>query len=173
MNNIRIREIAKEEQPEVYNLIKTAFETAKVRDGDEQDYAGKLRQGDGYIPGLDLVAEVNNKLVGQAMFTKTYVARAGNSNVESLLLSPISVLPEYRDSGIGSSLIREGFRLAREMGYKLIFLCGDPAYYHRFGFKPASAYGIRHASGFPEENVMVCTLTGSALEGVTGIVDFC
>lgn len=173
MNDLKIRKITEEEQPEVYKLIKTAFETAKVKDGDEQDFAQELRQGDNYIPEMDLVAEVNNKIAGQIMFTKTYVTRANNSKTEALLIAPISVLLEYRNLGIGSALIREGFRLAREMGYKSVFLCGDPAYYHRFGFKPTSAYGIRHILGFPEENVMVCELVDAALEGIYGTVDFC
>ena len=173
MNNIKIRKIAQEEQAEVYNLIKAAFETAKVKDGDEQDFAQELRQGDNYIPEMDLVAEMNNKIAGQIMFTKTYVTRTDNSKTEALLIAPISVLPEYRNLGIGSALIREGFRIAREMGYKAVFLCGDPVYYHRFGFKPTSAYGIRHILEFTEENVMVYELVDATLEGMDGTVDFC
>lgn len=36
MKNFKIRQETKEDLDEVYQLIKTAFETAKVKDGDEQ-----------------------------------------------------------------------------------------------------------------------------------------
>lgn len=45
MKNFKIRQETKEDLDEVYQLIKTAFETAKVKDGDEQDFAVKLQEG--------------------------------------------------------------------------------------------------------------------------------
>jgi len=158
---------------EVYNLIRIAFETAKVKDGDEQDFAVKLRNSSNYIPQLSLVAEHKNQLIGHIMLTKSYVTQPDGSKFESLLLAPISVLLEYRDKGVGSALINESFRLARNMGYKAVFLCGDPAYYHKFGFEPTSIYGIRPKSDIPQQYVMVHKLEADALSGVSGITDIC
>ena len=65
MKNFKIRQETKEDLDEVYQLIKTAFETAKVKDGDEQDFAVKLREGKNFIPELSMVAETDGKLIGQ------------------------------------------------------------------------------------------------------------
>ena len=61
MKNFKIRQETKEDLDEVYQLIKTAFETAKVKDGDEQDFAVKLREGKNFIPELSMVAETDGK----------------------------------------------------------------------------------------------------------------
>jgi len=111
-------------------LVKIAFQTAKVSNGKEQDFVNQLRSSGCYIPELALVAEENGKLIGHIMLTKTYIVN-GNSKFETLLLAPISVALEYRDRGVGSALIKEGFRLAKEMGYTSVLLVGDPAYYHK------------------------------------------
>lgn len=167
-----IRPVEEKEYPVVYDLIKTAFETAKVKDGDEQDFAERLRKGGNYIPGLELIAVQDEKLIGHVMLTELDVTQSDGSKYKALLLAPLSVLMEYRNKGVGASLIWEACRLADEMGYGAIFLCGDPAYYVHFGFMPTTSYGISNAQGFPDENVMVCELKPGALKGISGVIDF-
>jgi len=169
---INIRPEKETEYPEIYNLIQTAFETAKVKDGDEQDFANGLRAGEGYIPELALVAEIDGKLAGHIMLTKTYVETPVGKS-EFLLLAPISVLMEHRDKGVGAALIKKSFEVARSMGYKAVFLCGDPEYYHRFGFKAASHFGIKPKGNIPEQYVMVFELEPWALDAITGVVECC
>lgn len=168
--NYQIREESPKDFPEIYKLIKTAFETAKVKDGDEQDFADNLRKNERYIPQLALVAEHESKLIAHIMLTKTYV-ESENGLYEALLLAPICVLIEYRDMGIGSDLIKESFVRARELGFEAVFLCGDPAYYHRFGFRPTSEFGIKPKQNIPPEYVMGYELKPNALGGITGIAD--
>ena len=71
-----------------------------------------------------------------------YVIQEDGNKFESLLVAPLSVLLEYRDHGVGSALMKEGLRRGRELGYKAAFLCGDPEYYHRFGFKSIREFGL-------------------------------
>lgn len=168
--SFKIRRETVVEYPEIYNLIETAFKTAKVSDGDEQDFTDRLRSGGNYIPQLALVAEADNRLIGHIMFTKTYVTRSDGSRFDTLLVAPLSVLQEYRGQGIGAALMKEGLRLAKEMGYKTAFLCGDPDYYSRRGYKPTHLYGIHHES-IPDEYVMVYELEPDSLKGVAGIIN--
>ena len=157
--------------PEIYSLIQTAFETAKVKDGDEQDFTDRLRASEGYIPELGLVAEQDGKLIGQILFTRTFVERPDGSRFETLLLAPLSVLLEYREQGVGSALMREGFRLALEQGYTSAFLCGDPGYYERFGFRSSAGFGIHSKSGIPPQFTLAVQLEPDALKGVAGMID--
>jgi putative acetyltransferase len=166
-----IRPERPEEYSEIYQLIKTAFQTAKVSNGKEQDFADQLRCSGNYIPGLALVAEDDGKLIGHIMLTKTYIVNNGHK-IEALLLAPISVLCDYRDQGVGSALIYESFRRAKEMVYRSVFLVGDPAYYRRFGFQAAINFGIRHQPDIPDEYVMACELVVAALNGINGLISF-
>ena len=105
------------------------------------------------------------------MLTKTYIANDGN-NFETLLLAPVSVALEYRDRGVGSALIKESFRLARELGYTSVVLVGDPAYYKRFGFKPLIDFGVKNTNNIPDEYVMAYELGPDVLHGINGTIDF-
>jgi putative acetyltransferase len=136
-----------EQFPRIYDLVKIAFQTAKVSNGKEQDFVNQLRSSRNYIPELALVAEENGQLVGHIMFTRTNIVNGGN-RFEILLLAPVSVALVYRNRGIGSKLIKEGFRLAGEMGYSSVILVGDPAYYHRFGFKASVEFGIKNINTY-------------------------
>ncbi len=152
----------------IYDLIKVAFQTAQVSDGSEQDFAVRLRGSENYIPELALVAETKGRLVGHIMLTRIYVEQE-KERFESLILAPLSVLAEYRNQGVGSMLIRESLVLAKKMGYKAVFLVGNPDYYQRFGFKKSADYGIRYAGDIPEQYVMALELVSDALKGIHGV----
>ena len=60
------------------------------------------------------------------------------------------------------------------MGHRAIFLAGNRDYYSRFGFIPASRYGISFKEDVPAElidNIMALELVPGSLEGISGIVD--
>lgn len=165
---IVIRQETKQDRHELYSLIQAAFQTAKVADGDEQDFTVRLWNSENYISQLGLVAERDGKLIGHILFTRMYVIQKDGSKFESLLLAPLSVLLEYREHGVGSALMKEGLRRGRELGYKAVFLCGDPNYYHRFGFKSISEFGLTNPE-IPEPYVMGYELVPGALDKVTGV----
>jgi len=166
-----IRKETEKDFVQIFDLVKSAFKTAKVSNGKEQEFVNQLRSSNNYIPELALVAEKNDKMIGHIMLTKTYII-IGGSKFEALLLAPISVALEYRNAGIGTELIRESFRLAKEMGYTAVFLIGDPAYYHRFGFKSSVEFGVTQLHNIPDEYVMAYELVPNALLGVSGILDW-
>jgi predicted N-acetyltransferase YhbS len=162
-----IRRETKEEFPQIYELVKVAFQTAQVTNGKEQDFVDELRSGGNYIPELALVAEENGELVGHIMLTKTLISN-GDEQFETLFLGPISVVLEERKKGIGSRLIQESLAVAKVMAFKSVVLVGDPAYYHRFGFRTSREFGISHAQDIPEQYVMACELVQGALDNVSG-----
>jgi putative acetyltransferase len=100
-----------------------------------------------------------------------YIINSDKEKTPALLLAPISVLIDYRGRSVGGSLIKEGFRIAREMGYKSVFLCGDPEYYHKFGFRTASDFNIKHTSDLEDKYVMCCELEDGSLKNINGIID--
>ena len=103
------------------------------------------------------------------MLTKTYVATS-NSKFDALLLAPLSVRLDYRKRGVGSNIVTKSFELAKNLGYKAVFVVGDPAFYGRFGFESSALFGIKHVPAIPEQFIMVLELTAGALTGITGTV---
>ena len=131
------------------NLL--AFEQAA-----EADLVDALRDSPAWLPELSLVAEENGEIVGHALFT---VARL-DSGPEVLALGPMAVLPGHQRSGIGGAMIRAGIERARATDYPLIAVLGHAEYYPRFGFEPASAFGISTAYEVPDEYWMILPLPG-------------
>lgn len=61
---------------------------------------------------------------------------------------------------------------ARELGYPAVVITGSPDYYSRFGFEPASKYGIFYEGMDPGEEFsffMVKFLDGSAAGTIRGV----
>ncbi|HBH17893.1 MAG TPA: N-acetyltransferase [Cyanobacteria bacterium UBA9579] len=168
--DICIRQEKQSDFKEIYDLVKVAFQTAKVSNGKEQDFVNQLRNSGNYIPELALVAEDNHKLIGHIMLTKSYISTS-NCKIETLLLAPISVVLEYRNKGVGTELINKSFEIARKMGYKSVILVGDPAYYSRFGFEKSVDLGIKNSNNIPEEYVLACELVPDALFEINGTID--
>ncbi len=154
----------------IYDLVKTAFATAKVSDGTEQDFVKRLRISPGYIPELALVAEEAGALIGHVMLTKIPLlpAEPGRAEEIVLLLAPLCVRLEERDKGVGAALVNEVFARARALGFTAVFLAGDPAYYGRFGFAAVNTFGIQHGTGIPDQYVLARELAPGALAGAAG-----
>lgn len=167
--NMRIRQEREEEFPHIHDLVKTAFQTANVADGDEQDFVDRLRRGSEYIPELALVMEDHGELIGHIMLTHTFVStKAGRHPV--LLLAVVSVVQERRKRGIGTQLIQEAFRRAKAHHHAAIVVLGDPAYYSRFGFKSSVSFGIRNMNQIDDRFVMAYELQAEGLRNVNGTV---
>ena len=167
-----IRQETPKDYKEVYNLVKNAFATTDFSDGSEADYLNNIRIKDSFIPELSLVAENNNKIIGQIVLYNMQI-NYGQKVETQLVLSPISVHPDYFKQGIGSALIEEGCKRAIKMGYKAVFLCGDPDYYSRFGFIPTYKYDVYHIND-KEKNAewcMVKELSEGYLNTISGSID--
>ena len=164
---MNIRKELPKDYAEVYDLVKAAFEHMAEASGDEQDLVNRLRKSKAFIPELSLVAEMDGKIVGHILFTKMKIG-----DHESLSLAPVSVLPEYHGQGIGSALILEGHRIAREMGYQSIVVIGHAYYYPRFGYKKAHLFGITAPFDVPPDAFMVIELVPDGLKGVSGMIEY-
>ena len=151
-----LRQEQEAEFPAIYDLVKTAFETARVSNGDEQNFVERLRAGGNYIPELALVAEEEGKLIGHIMLTRTFVETAAGRQ-PLLLLGPLAVVLERRSQGLGGRLVQEALRLAQARGHTAVVLVGDPAYYSRFGSSRPVILGLPTPMGFP--TAMCCYMS--------------
>lgn len=169
--NLTIRTENEKDFSQIYDFVRIAFETAKVSDGTEQDFVNQLRASGNYIPELALVAEINGSIVGHIMLTK-YVVHDSDQNHDVLLLAPLAVGLDYRSQGVGSKLVEKSFEIAREMGYSSAIVLGDPAYYHRFGFKTSADFLITCVNDIPAQYVQACELVAGSLAHISGTIEF-
>jgi predicted N-acetyltransferase YhbS len=70
-------------------------------------------------------------------------------------------------------MIEEVLSLAKDMGFRAVFLCGAPEIYGKLGFTPTFRYNIFHKTDESKEArwSMVRELYDGALGGVSGIID--
>lgn len=126
----------------------------------------RLRKSEAFIPELSLVAEIDGKIVGQVLFSKIKVG-----DTVQVALAPVSVLPEYQGKGIGGMLIKEGHSIAKNLGYEFSILLGHPTYYPKFGYLPASGFGIKAPFDVPDEAFMAINLKGLDTK-LNGMVEY-
>lgn len=150
----------------IYTVVKKAFDSAEHSDGNEPDLVNALRKSESYIPELSLVAEVNGQIVGHIMFTR---ASVGENIV--LVLAPLSVLPEYQKNGFGTALMKEGHRIAKELGYGYSVVLGSEKYYPRAVYVPADTLGIFSPFDIPRENFMAYKIENSFPE-ISGTIKY-
>lgn len=98
---------------------------------------------------LSLVAVAGEQIIGHIAFSPITIRKdeAISEPFSALGLAPVGVLPEYQKKGVGGALIRAGLEECGRCGYPLVILLGHPDYYGRFGFVPATPFGLRHPFG--------------------------
>ena len=163
---MEIRQERTDDYNAVFQVVTEAFSHAEHSDGNEQELVKALRASPSFIPKLSLVATEGGKIVGHILFTKITIGET-----TELALAPLSVLPAYQRRGIGLALIREGHRIAKQLGYDYSVVLGSPAYYPRAGYLPASLYGIEAPFEVQDEYFMVFKLQDDAPQ-VKGVVKY-
>jgi predicted N-acetyltransferase YhbS len=168
-----IRREKQSDHDEVRRLVKISFATNEGDDGTTHDYLDTLRRKDVFIPELSLVTEnEGGVIIGQVLLYKADISTP-QGMITELLLSPICVHPNYFRKGIARAMIEEVLSLAKDMGFRAVFLCGTPEIYGKLGFTPTFRYNIFHKTDESKEArwSMVRELYGGALGGVSGIID--
>lgn len=135
---------------------------------DEHLILHNIRKSKAYISKLDLIAVFENEIIGHIISTKAKVLDSQNNENEILCVGPLSVLPELQKKGIGSKLMYESIKVAKEIGYHGMILFGNPEYYHRFGFKNAQEYLITTKDDQNFEPFMALELHENGLKNIKG-----
>lgn len=167
--NIHIREERHQDRPSVSGLVEKAFRNEIHSDHREHLLVERLRESQAFVPGLSLVCEAENKIIGYILLSEIRIKTA-KKELRSLAMAPVAVLPGFQGKGIGGKLIKAAHRRAHDLGYQSIVLLGHEKYYPRFGYRPAHQFGISLPFDVPEVNCMAIELEPGALENSKGEV---
>ena len=155
--------LIREEQPgdhdAVFDLNVAAFKSEA-----EAKLVNRLR--DECETFISLVAINEQAIVGHILFSP--VTLAGNAEPRIVALAPMAVEPAHQRQGIGSALVTRGLDQCRISGIHAVVVLGHPAFYPRFGFVPASRFGIDSEFRAPDEAFMALELRPNALRGKAG-----
>ena len=159
-----IREEQSDDVAAIRRVILEAFDGPA-----EADLVDKLRANGKFA--LSLVAELDGQVVGHILFTEVAIEDA-EPCPRALGLAPLAVLSQFQRRGVGSALMRRSLERCREMGHDAIVVVGHAEYYPKFGFLPASRYGLRCEYEVPEDVFMALELRAGALQGIEGLVRY-
>jgi putative acetyltransferase len=87
---------------------------------------------------VSLVALMGDTVIGHVAFSPVTVA----DGATGAGLAPVAVLEHHRRRGIAARLIETGLSACREADFRWAVVLGAPAYYARFGFRPALGFGL-------------------------------
>lgn len=142
---------------------RAAFET-----GTEANLVDALRAR--AEPFISLVADDDGAIVGHIAFSP--VTLSGYVEAKVAGLGPMAVMPDRQGQGLGSALVRTGLDACRQLGFGAVVVVGHPEYYPRFGFVPASSFGLTCEYDVPDEVFMALELESGTLHGKSGIVRY-
>lgn len=155
-----IRREVETDHADVRDVVYRAFDSSE-----EADLVDVLRAQ--ARPLVSIVADAG-RVVGHVMCSP--VTLAAYPDVPLMALAPVAVLPEWQRRGVGSALVRAAIDACMELGSAGLIVLGHPEYYPRFGFVPASRFGLRCPYEAPDEAFMALELVPAALADADGIV---
>jgi len=149
------------EEPAIRALHEAAFGRPQ-----EAGLVDALRAAGAHV--VSLVAEDEGAVVGHVLFSPVDV-EVGDGGVG---LGPIAVRPDRQGDGLGALLVRRGLTECRARGHELVVVLGEPGFYRRFGFVPASAHALRCEYDAPDDAFMVLELVPGTLASRRGLVRY-
>ena len=161
---VKIRKEQPQDIPLIHQVNKRAFGQVL-----EADLVDTLRQNCNDL--LSMVAVVANEIVGHILFSSVTV-EGEETKAEGMALAPMAVLPEYQRQGIGSELVRAGIARLTSSGCGFVIVLGHADYYPRFGFEPASRFGVRSEWEVPDDAFMILVLNESVMQGISGVARY-
>ncbi len=158
----------REERPEDIAMIRGVNIEAFGR-SQEANLIEMLRTNGGIL--LSLLATNEDQIVGHILYSAVTVG-SGERKIIGAGLGPMAVLPEYQRRGIGTKLIEFGTTRLKQSGCPFIVVLGHADYYPRFGFRPASDYGLKCEWSVPDNAFMALALNESKIRDLSGLAKY-
>jgi putative acetyltransferase len=134
----------------VEDLTREAFWNLYVPGCDEHYLCHILRDHIDFIIELDYIAEMDGKIVGSIMYSKSVLIDEDKDEIDIVSFGPLCVHPNYQRKGIGTALIKKTKQIIQEKNIPAIIIYGDPHNYCKHGFRNGIDYNVSNMDGeFP------------------------
>ena len=158
-----IRPERPDDQRPIYELNEAAFGSTT-----EASLVDRLRAE--AAPIVSLVADEDGAILGHILLSP--VTLPGRADLRLMGLAPMAVRPDYQRRGIGSALVRAGLDACKRLGCDAVIVLGHAEYYPRFGFVPASRFGLRSEYDVPDEVFMALELRPGVFGAAGGTIRY-
>lgn len=162
---IVIRNETEKDYKTVEEITRKAFYNIYVPGCMEHYLVHIMRDHEDFIKELDFVIELDGKVIGNIMYTKAKLVDEAGEEKEILTFGPVSILLEYQRMGYGKQLMEHSFQKARQMGYDVVVIFGNPGNYVSRGFKSSSRYHICLPDGSYPTAMLAKELRENTLDG--------
>lgn len=164
-----IRFETKEDYREVENLTREAFWNV-YRPGCMEHYVLHCYRDDAaFVPELDLVMEVDGKIIGHVMYVRSEIKAEDGRRIPIMTFGPISIAPEYKRQGYGKILLDYSMEQAEKMGAGALAITGNIDFYGKSGFVPAKTRGIRYEDDPNADYFLIKELKPGFLNEISGL----
>ena len=165
MEHIIIRREQESDYLPVEQIIRQSFYNLYVPGCTEHYLAHVIRSHPDFLPELDLVLELDGRIVGSIMYTKSTLTNETGSRRTILTFGPVCIQPRYQRRGLGARLMEDSFQRAAGMGYEAIVIFGDPNNYVGRGFQSCKKHRVHLEDGTYPAAMLVKELRPGALQG--------
>lgn len=162
---IKIRNEMESDYKAVEDITRKAFYNMYVPGCSEHYLVHIMRGHEDFIPELDFVLELDDRVIGNIMYTKAGLVDEAGEEKEILTFGPVSVAPEYQRMGYGKMLMEHSFKQAVSLGYDVIVIFGSPMNYVSRGFKSCKKFNVCLENGTYPAAMMVKELVPDVLDG--------
>ncbi len=160
---INIRNEEEKDYRIVEELTREAFWNLHFPGCDEHYLVNQMRAHKDFIREMAFVAEVNGQIVGNIMYTRSYIINSKGEKAETLTFGPLSVLPSFQRQSIGTALINHTVSLAQARNVAAVIIYGNPANYVKHGFKNGIDWHVSDMSGKYPIGLLVLSLKDDIL----------
>lgn len=171
-DNITIRNERPEERRAVEALVREAFWNV-YRPGCLEHYVlHTMRHDPDFIPELNLVMTLDDRLIGQTVFMRATLCADDGRLIPILTMGPICIAPDLQRRGYGKRLLDHALALAAATGAGAVCFEGNIHFYGKSGFDFARRFGLRYHD-LPEgadDSFFLCReLIPGYLNGIRGV----
>lgn len=163
--NISLRKETESDHRIVEELTRDAFWNIHFPGCDEHYLAHTIRNHPDFIDEMDIVAEYEGRVIGNIMYTRSFVVDGDGNRMDTITFGPISVLPEFQRKGVGTALINYTKEIALKNKEKAIIILGHPHNYCKHGFRSCRDYMISDPDGRYPFGLLVLELEKEAFMG--------
>ena len=165
MEQVTIRQERESDYAQVEQLIRQAFYNIYTPGCTEHYLAHVIRSHPDFLPELDLVLELDGRIIGSILYTRSTLVDETGEEKDILTFGPVCIRPDHQRRGLGKRLMEDSFQRAAALGWEAIVIVGDPNNYVGCGFQSCKKHRVHLEDGTYPAAMLVKELKPGALAG--------
>ncbi|WP_124057576.1 GNAT family N-acetyltransferase [Vaginisenegalia massiliensis] len=153
-------------------LVRQAFSLSHYGYQGEAELVKRIRVLADFDPMGEWIVSHEGQIIAHGLLSPCKLV-AAEQRIVGLVLAPLAVLPGFQGQGLGTRLANKLIEQAAiAQQYPFISVLGQPSFYQRLGFVPASHYNIQAPFDVPEDYYLIYPLHSEVLATQGGVIHY-